>query len=174
MSTQTNPVTPPDLIKLEFTLDPWGRLDHHIANPPYQKRFNGRWDRLAVNIVGTGVKNCSLAPDPKGCYSEAFIPFSLTHVGPAWVTDYDEIWRQQDLPDGKIEAGKALAAELWLDPLKDGWSTSYISAVARTELAFRPLGGAYELEFKIGPEIDLDRIERIQLLLGSHYWVKQN
>jgi len=174
VSTQTNPVTPPDLIKLEFTLDPWGRLDHHIANPPYQKRFNGRWDRLAVNIVGTGVKNCSLAPDPKGCYSEAFIPFSLTHVGPAWVTDYDEIWRQQDLPDGKIEAGKALAAELWLDPLKDGWSTSYISAVARTELAFRPLGGAYELEFKIGPEIDLDRIERIQLLLGSHYWVKQN
>lgn len=170
----TKAASPPDRIKLEFTLDPWGRLDHHIANPPYQNRFNGRWDRLAVNIVGTGVKDCSLAADPSGCYSQAFIPFSLTHVGPAWVTDYDGIWHQQDLPPGKIEAGKALAAELWLDPLKDGWSTSYISAVARTEFAFRPLGGAYELELEVGPEVNLDRIERIQLLLGSHYWVKQN
>ncbi len=174
VNAQGNPATPPDLIKLEFTLDPWGRVDRHIANPPYQNRFNGRWDRLAVNIVGTGVKDCSLAADPNGCYSQAFIPFSLTHAGPAWVTDYDEIWRQQDLPDGKIEAGKALAAELWLDPLKDGWSTNYISAVARTEFAFRPLGGAYELEFQVGPEVNLDHIERIQLLLGSHYWVKQN
>ncbi len=163
-----------DLARLEFMLDPWGRVNRGVSTEPYQKRFNGRWGPLAVNVVGTGVKDCKLAADPMACYSQGFIPFNLIHVGPAWVTDYDEIWRLQGVPSGRIEGGKALAAELWLDPLKDGWSTPYVGAVKRSELELRPLGGAYELELAVGPEVQLDRIERIQLLLGSEYWVKQN
>jgi len=164
----------PDRARMEFTLDPWGRLNDHIANEPYTRRFNGRWDLMAVNFAGTGIKNCDGAPDPYACYSEGFIRYSLSHVGPAWVTDYDGIWRTLGVPIGRIEGAKALASELWLDPLKDGWNTPYITAVARTELQLRPLGGAYELEFVITPEIDIDRIERVQLLIGSTYWVKQD
>jgi hypothetical protein len=159
---------------MEFALDPWGRLNDSIANEPYERRFNGRWDMLAVNFAGTGIKDCDDAPDPYACYSEGFIRYDLSHVGPAWVTDYDGIWRSLGVPIGRIEGAKALASELWLDPLKDGWNTSYISAVARTELQLRPLGGAYELSFVITPEIDIDRIERVQLLIGSTYWVKQD
>ncbi len=77
------------------------------------------------------------------------------------------------VPPGQIEAGKALAAELWLDPLKDGWSTSYINSVARTEFFWRPLGGSYVLEIQAGPEVRLDRLKRVQILIGSSYWVKQ-
>lgn len=163
----------PDLARIEFALDPWGRVNGSIANEPYQKRFNGRWGSVALNIVGTGVKDCKQASDPLACYSQGFIPYGLTQVGPAWVTDYDEIWRLQSMPFGRIEGAKAIAAELWLDPLKDGWTTSYISAVRRSEFELRPLGGAYELEIALGPEVQVDRIERIQVLIGSSYWVKQ-
>lgn len=163
----------PARARLLFSLDPWGRKDGGIADPPYEKRFNARWSQLAVNFVGTGVLDCQKAKDPPGCYSQAFIRFDLRHVGPPWITDYDGAWRTLAVPLGAIEAGKALAAELWLDPLKDGWDTSYISAVARTELANRPFGGAYALEFEVKPETRLDRIERVQILSGQEYWVKQ-
>jgi hypothetical protein len=161
-------------LKTTFTLDPWGRKDRPISNPPYERRYNTRWGLLAVNVVGTGVKDCELAEDPSGCYAEGFLPFNLTHLGPAWVTDFDQIWRYQPIPLGQIEGGKALAAELWLDPLKDGWSTEYINAVKRSEFANRPVGGTYELVIQTGPEVVPERIERVQLLVGSDYWVRQD
>ena len=86
----------PDTIRLQFNLDPWARLNGDFANPPDTYRFNGRWTQMALNFVGTGVKDCTQAADPQGCYSEEWIPYNLTHVGPAWVTDYNEIgtsWR---------------------------------------------------------------------------------
>jgi len=166
--------TPIERLRIEFVLDPWGRINSHINSTPLERRFNARWGPLAVNIVGTGIKDCERARDPLGCYGEGFIRYNMRHVGPAWTTDFGETWRALGLPLGNIEAGKALAAELWLDPLKDGWSTSYIAAVARSELELRPLGGAYEIELEIGPEVMIERIERVQLLVGSTAWVKQN
>jgi hypothetical protein len=163
----------PDTIRFSFNLDPWARLDGDLVNPPDSYRFNGRWTQMAVNFVGTGVKDCTQAADPQGCYSEEWIPYNLTHVGPAWVTDYNEIWHELDVPTGIIEGAKGLAAELWLDPLQDGWSTPYISAVARSELSLRPLGGAYLLEVPVAPEVVLGNIQRVQILVGSTYWVKQ-
>lgn len=162
-----------DRAKVLFALDPWGRVNDAIADEPFDKRHNARWGLLAVNFVGTGIRDCQNAVDPKGCYSEPFIRYNLTHVGPSWVTDYDGSWNLLGLSTGRIEAGKGLAAEIWLDPLKDGWSTSYISAAARSEWQHRSLGGAYELEFEVTPDVKLDRIERLQILVGSTSWVKQ-
>ena len=164
----------PTRAKLRFSLDPWGRLNSFIADEPFERRYNGRWGPVAVNFVGTGIKDCTQAEDPLGCYNEAFIRYSLSHVGPAWITDFGELWRAQGVPIGRIEGAKGLAAELWLDPLKDGWDSTYINAVSRTEFALRPLGGSYELEFEVAPEVVLDRIERLQVLVGSTYWVKQD
>src|SRR5439155_7449682 len=114
----------PSTIRVRFSLDPWGRLSLGIGEAPLQRRFNGRWTSLAVNLVGTGVRDCTKAADPNGCYAQGFLRYYLTHIGPAWITDSDEVWRVLDVPTGRIEAGKALAAELWLDPLRDGWATS--------------------------------------------------
>lgn len=163
----------PDRARLSFSLDPWGRVDRGIANEPFESRFNTRWGLLAVNFVGTGIRDCQLAEDPTGCYAEGFIRYNLRHVGPAWVTDAEGIWKILGVPPGMVDGGKALAAELWLDPLKDGWSTSYIGAVARSELELRPMGGAYELEFPVTPDLVLEHIERVQLLVGSESWVRQ-
>jgi hypothetical protein len=159
--------------KLVFELDPWGRYNGTRINAPFGARYNGRWQEMAVNFVGTGVRDCTNALDPIACGTTEYVPYNLRHIGPASVTDYQEQWHLMDLPVAQIEAGKGLAAEIVLDPLRDGWNTSYVSPIARTELELRPLGGAYELEFEIAPEIVLERIERVQLLVGSTSWVKQ-
>jgi hypothetical protein len=164
----------PDRARLEFSLDPWGRLTGSALEQPFSRRYNTRWGALAVNIVGTAIRNCELASDPAGCYSTGFIPFDLVHTGPAWVTDYEGRWRILGVPVGRIEGAKALAVERWLDPLKDGWETSYIKPVARSEFEFRPVGGGYALEFELTPDVMLDHIDRVQLLIGSSYWVKQD
>ena len=156
-----------------FQMDPWGRLDSTSVVQPFSVRYNARWTRMAVNLVGTGLRDCQKAPDPATCYSQAFLPFNLRHFGTPIVTDFTGDWWTFKFPPGRIESGKALAAELWLDPLKDGWNTSYVGAVSRSELYWRPFGGKYELELQAGPDVRLERLERIQILVGSSYWVAQ-
>jgi hypothetical protein len=163
----------PDQARLLFLLDPWGRLNGAPSQAPSVLRYNARWDKLAVNIVGTGVKNCALAADPQGCQNSVYVPYDLTQVGPSWVTDYDENWRYLDTPIGQIEQGKALANAVWLDPVLDVWTQAPVEPIARTEYAQRPLGGAYSLVFAVAPEVQLDSIERVQLLVGSDAWVAQ-
>jgi hypothetical protein len=163
----------PTRARLSFTLDPWGRVNDTIAREPYTRRYNARWGRFAVNLVGTGVRDCAAAPDPNTCYSEPFLRFHLAHVGPSWVNDGDGGWRTLTLPSGRIEGAKALAAEQWLESVSNGWGKPYVEAVARTELTERPFGGGYVLELAVGPEVRLERIERIQVLIQADYWVKQ-
>jgi hypothetical protein len=164
---------PPDEAELGFSLDPWGRLNRGTGSPPYVDRYNARWGNVMVNFVGTGVKNCTLAADPQGCYNSSFIPYNLTQFGPSWVTDYNELWSLLNTPTTIIEGAKGLAAEIWLDPLKDGWSTSYIAPLTRSEFTLGPLGGSYELDFKVPPEVILSNIQRVQILVGSTAWVKE-
>jgi hypothetical protein len=55
----------------------------------------------------------------------------------------------------------------------NSWNQPYVSAVQRHELRERPVGGAYELELEVTPDVQLDRIERVQLLMETNYWVRQ-
>ena len=163
----------PTRARVSFTLDPWGRLNGHVPDAPYAQRHNARWLQLAVNFVGTGLRNCAIAADPNGCYANAYLRYNLTHAGPAWVTNFDEQWRALGVPVGNIEGAKALTAEQWLDPTGNGFSKPYVASVARTELAGRPVGGTYQLELEVTPDVRLDRIDRVQVLTRSTYWVKQ-
>ncbi|WP_394845129.1 hypothetical protein LZC95_49760 [Pendulispora brunnea] len=163
---------PPARARLTFSLDPWGRLNGEIVNPPYVARHNVRWKRLAANFVGQGVVDCTFAADPVDCSSKPYIPYDLGLVGPAWVTDFDQQWRLLGVPSGRIEAAKALANQ-WFDPVTNGWAKPGATAVARQEFDQQPLGGAYTLEFNVPPEVRLDRLKSIQLLTETGYWVKQ-
>ena len=89
------------------------------------------------------------------------------------MTDWNQTWTTLGTPLGVIEGAKALAAEEWLDPVANSWNRPYVASVARSEYADRPLGDVYELTLDVGPELILERIERIQLLVGLSYWVKQ-
>ncbi len=163
----------PKRARAVFQLDPWGRLDASIPTDPYQNRVNARWDRLVVNLVGAGVRDCSAAADPQQCWSEPFLRYALKQRGPVTAVSYDGRRTLLDIPTASIEGGKALAANELLDPVLNGWGKPYVEAVARTEFQERPLGGTYELEIETGPGVSLDNIERVQILLTSNYWVLQ-
>jgi hypothetical protein len=163
----------PTRARLGFWLDPWGRPFGVIANPPFLVRHNARWHSFAVNLVGSGVRDCSAADDPSACYAEPFIRYQLAHVGPAMVSDFDQSWISTDIPVGMVEAGKALASEEWIDPVSNGFQNPVVANVARQEFASRPLGGAYELILELTPDVRPERIERIQVLVQSDYWVRQ-
>jgi hypothetical protein len=164
---------PPSRARIQFTLDPWARPNGVVANPPFVDRYNTRWVQLAVNLVGTGLLDCSLATDPSTCFSQSYVRMNLEQIGPAWVSDFDENWRFNGAADGRIEGGKALAAEQWLDPVANGFSKPYVAAVARSELRDRPVGGTYELELELGPEVVLSQLQSVQVLTETAYWVKQ-
>ena len=163
----------PTRAKLLFALDPWGRLYGDIAEEPFESRYNARWDRLAVNLVGTGVLDCSKSRDPSACYTQPFVRYRMAHRGPAWVTASNQSWSLLPIHPGQIDGGKALAAEQWLDPISNSWSRPYVSSVTRREFLSRPFGGSYEIEFDLGPEVTLERIDRVQVLAGASYWVAQ-
>jgi hypothetical protein len=163
----------PSRARMTFLLDPWARLSGDIAHEPYEMRYNARWIRMALNLVGVGIKDCTKAADPLDCYSQSFVRYNLTHIGPAWVTDYSQLWRMLGVPLGRIEGAKALAAEQWLDPVSNSWGKPYVDAIARDELLDRPFGGSYELELESPAEVRLDHIDRMQVLTQAAYWVKQ-
>jgi len=72
-----------------------------------------------------------------------------------------------------VEGGKALAVEEWLDPLTRGWNTPEVQSAARTELMGRPMGGTYELILELSPDVRPERIDRVQILTSTDYWVRQ-
>jgi hypothetical protein len=165
---------PPVRAEYRFWIDPWGRIGGNPFSEPFEARHNARWRQLAINMVGTGVRECEKASDPDQCYAEPFIRYGLRHVGPAWVTSYDLQWHALEIPSAVIEDGKALVIEEWLDPVSRGWSVAEVQAVARGELSGRPLGGVYELSIELTPDVRLSRIERIQMLTSVDYWVRQD
>jgi hypothetical protein len=164
---------PPTRARYSFSLDPWGRLNQGLGSMPLEQRHNVRWGRLAVNLVGTGIRDCQRAASPASCFSESFLRLQLQHSGPAWMTNHAQEWRAFDLPAAYIEGGKALATEEWLDPIANGWSSPFVAAVARGELLGRPINGGYELILELGSEVRLERIEQLQLLIETEYWVRQ-
>lgn len=163
----------PTRARYQLALDPWGRLNSTISNTPLEQRHNVRWRRFAVNLVGTGIRDCEQTTEPLQCYSEPFLRFAMIHVGPAWSTNHAGQWRSFDLPIAAIEDGKALATEEWVDPVANSWNLPFVSNVTRGELAGRPVDGSYELTLELTPDIRLDRIERVQLLVETDYWVRQ-
>ena len=172
ISTICGGVTPA-LATVSFSLDPWGRLNGDVANPPFQRRENVRWVSLAVNLVGTGIRNCAVATDTSECYSDSFVQYNLQQVGTAWITDYNEQWNALGQPNGYIEGGKALAAEQWLDPVSNGFNEPYVAAVARSEFTDRAFGGEYQLVLELTPDVELANLEQVQILTRSTYWVNE-
>ncbi|MDX2054204.1 MAG: SBBP repeat-containing protein [Polyangiaceae bacterium] len=164
---------PPTRARYKFTLDPWGRLTGYFASSPLYQRYNTRWRRLAANLVGSGIRDCARATNPKDCQANSFIRYSLNHVGPYWVTDHAQNWVDLALPSANIEGAKAIASETWLNPTTHNLKDSSVANVARQEFFGRPVDGDYELTIELTPDVRLERIERVQLLTEQDYWVRQ-
>jgi hypothetical protein len=77
------------------------------------------------------------------------------------------------VPTATVEGGKGLASEEWVDPVANGFANPTVASVARMELDGRPIGGYYTLDLVLPPDVRVERIERIQLLMQTEYWVNQ-
>jgi hypothetical protein len=153
-----------------FYLDPWGRLNGNLAQPPFQYRYNQRWTQLAVNLVGTGIRDCTNPLAPPDCYTNPYVLATLSQSGPSWTLGYAGAMVSLDYPYAVVEGLKALAAEEVADPVTNGFTQPYFGAIARPDFSTRPFNGTYKLAIAVKPETVISNIQSIQILQGQSYW----
>jgi len=134
--------------------------------------YNYRWDSVAVNLVGTELRDCASSAYPSTCYGAAYVPFSLYHDHGFVVRNHrGQIYDAPIFP-GRIEHGRTLAAERYLTNPLSGADRALLQDYQRLELRGRPLAGTYTLRLWDDSGFRFDRIEDVQLLMGYRYWTR--
>jgi hypothetical protein len=134
--------------------------------------YNYRVDSLAVNIVGTGVRDCSGSSLPTTCQSNASIPFSLDHLGPFTVRNHRGFAYEAPLFEGHIEHGRGLAAERYVTNPISSADRTLIEPYEHRELSGRPLTGRYRLRLWDSDGVSFPNIEDVQIILDYRYWTR--
>lgn len=134
--------------------------------------FNYRIEDLALNFVGTGIRDCGDETLPSACYAAGYVPYSLEHSGPFFVRNhYGDDYRAH-LFDGKIEHARGLATERYLtNPLASA-DRELLADYMRGEFQGRPLDGNFTIRVWEEPGADFDAIEDVQLVLNYRYWTR--
>jgi hypothetical protein len=155
--------------RVQFYLDSWGRTVAHDALTQLLNRANARWGRMMVNLVGNGIKDCSLSSNPADCQANQYLLYDLQHAGPSLALGATRQWMDLDVPLATIQAGKAASVGEFLDVQQNSWGKSFVEADARTDLIGRPLNGSYTLELSGGGGVAFDNVETVQILLIQNY-----
>lgn len=134
--------------------------------------FNYRIESLALNFVGTSVRDCSNANLPSTCYNAGFVPYSLLHTGPFFVRNDSGGDFKAELFDGRIEHGRGLALERYLTNPLSTTDRQLISDYMRSELVGRPLDGNFALRVWEEPGVSFESIADVQLVLNYRYWTR--
>lgn len=133
--------------------------------------YNFRISDLAVNLVGSNVKDCTLDPGAgTACWQNLFIPYDLSHGGAVAVTDYEAKDHEFRLPTGHIHYGKGLAAERLLTNPPSATDTTVIQPYIKSEFRGRPIQGNYTLRIYNVPGLRWENIEDVQIYLRYRYW----
>lgn len=134
--------------------------------------YNHRHLNMAVNLVGTGVLDCTKHPTP-ACYGTAYVEYDLFHDAfDVPMVDYGGQPRCFTFETGAIRGGKALTAERYITfPVSDA-DQGLINqdGILRPEFAGRPLSGSYRLRIYDNPALNWEHLEDIQLVLGYRVW----
>ena len=134
--------------------------------------FNYRIESLGFNVVGTGVRNCEDSPTPSSCYAGGFVPFTLEHLGPYRVRNYEGHDVRVELFPGVIEHARALGAERYVTNPLSSADLQLIEPYYRRELRGRPLDGRFVLRIWEEEAVDFSAIQDIQLILNYRYWTR--
>ena len=137
--------------------------------------FNYRVDRVAVNLVGTNLRDCSDAGGStvSTCYASGNIAYSVVHQGPYWVRNHTGGLYSAPLFTGRIERARAVAAERYVTNPLSSADRALIEPYARTEFRGRPMPGTYLLRVWDDPSFRFDRLEDVQIVLDYRYWTRQ-
>lgn len=135
--------------------------------------FNYRHVTTALNIVGTGVRECG-SVGTQDCYGSGVLEYTLEHAAfDVPIVDYvGEKAQAFDFGVARIERGKALATERYLTVPLGSADEGLVSQPQTTKHEFRgrPLSGAYRLRIFDSPELAWDRVDDVQLVLNYRYW----
>jgi hypothetical protein len=137
-----------------------------------QGNFNYRHIDFAVNLVGTGIRDCGASSSPD-CYGSGFVEYSLEHDGTdVGVLAYDGQAREFDFGVASIQHGKALTAERYITlPIASADQVLLNQAgIMKPELRGRPIDGTYRLRIHESAALQWNRLEDIQLVMKSRYW----
>jgi len=134
--------------------------------------FNYRIDQLAVNLVGTGIRDCSGSLAPSTCSGGGFVSYSLDHTGPFFVRNFDGADFRAYLFDGHIEHAKALGSERYITNPLSSSDRGLLEDYERKELQGRPLDGNFALRIWEDPAVNFDAIQDVQLVLNYSYWTR--
>jgi len=141
-----------------------------------RSNFNYRYSSMAINLVGTGLRDCEQALYPSSCYAGGYVQYSLFQDPPYTVTNHGRDTVDVNLFPGRINHAKALAAERMLTNPLSSADRDLLSDFWREEFRGRPLQGNYTL--RIYDQVGLDggavmnfnKLEDVQLLFAYNYW----
>lgn len=146
--------------------------DSRLAGKLAAGNFNFRHITLAMNLVGTGVYDCTANPS-QSCFGSAFIEFTLDHDAfNVPVLPWDGIAQVFNFGSAGINHGKALTAEKYITlPVGSGDQSLLAQpGIEKPEYRGRPLDGSYRLRIWDSPYLMWNRLEDIQLILKYRYW----
>ncbi|MFZ5894933.1 MAG: hypothetical protein ACOY0T_27990 [Myxococcota bacterium] len=136
--------------------------------------FNYRIDSIALNFVGTALRDCANQTVSTPCYSAGYVPYSLYHNGPFYVRNGEGDDFEARIFDGKIESARGLALERYLTNPLGETDRSLLQDYVRTELQGRPLDGNFVIRVWDQDGVDFDAIQDVQILLKYRYWTRFN
>lgn len=133
--------------------------------------FNYRVHNVAVNFVGTNVRDCSTAPTP-GCYASGHVQYTIEHRPPYEVTNYAGRTFTSELVPGVIEHARGLAAERYLTNPLSSADRTLLTDYWQRQLWGRPLSGNLVLRIWDGPGVNFSAIEDVQFVLEYRYFTR--
>ncbi len=135
--------------------------------------FNFRVNRVAVNVVGSAVLDCSRAARTEECYAGANIQYDMRQSGAVTLENFESEHLGFHSEPGVIARARALAAERYLTNPLSSADRALLTDYQRAEWWGRPLSGLYVVRIHGAPEIVWQNLEDIQILLTYDYWTRQ-
>lgn len=161
-------LTTPVIIDSEALNDGSSSLSGKLAKGNY----NFRHIDVAVNLVGTGVRDCSNTPT-SDCYGTGYVEYTLEHDATnAGILDWNGNTRIFDFGIADIQHGKALAAERYITMPVGSADQALLAqdGIQHVEFRGRPLDGVYRLRIWDSPALKWDRLQDVQIVLNYRYW----
>jgi hypothetical protein len=136
--------------------------------------FNYRHITVALNLVGSGVLDCSLETT-SSCYGSGYVEYSLDHTAfDVEVLSHEKPKEAQkfNFGLGSINRGKGLAAERFITLPLGSVDQALLSqpAFEKSEYMGRPLDGSYTMRIYDKPSLRWNNLEDIQFVLKYRYW----
>lgn len=143
-----------------------------LAGKIAQDNYNYRHVNLAINVVGTGVIDCTKTPTPS-CFGSPYIEYTLEHDAYSVpIIDHLGHAKEFNFASAGVRFGKGLAAERFITlPIGSG-DQALLSQPEFTKVEFRgrPLDGTYRFRVYDSPSLNWNQVEDIQLVLTYRYW----